>query len=229
MATSTAGTGQDRIVVFWTRRPATCDDCADALPPGGLIRLEDGSVHCLECADLGHLVFLPRGDAALTRRAGKHSALSAVVVRWSSARKRYERQGLLVEEGALNRAEAECLSDADQREARRRREAEDRARRDERFVEDFAGAIRRRYRACPAEVAEAVARHACARYSRRFGRTASARVLSAAAIDLAVRAHVRHRHTPYDEYLMKGWDRGRAREAVAPIVDDVVARWLGRA
>ena len=37
-----------------------------------------------DCADLGHLEFLPSGDAALTRRATKASRLSAVVVRWST-------------------------------------------------------------------------------------------------------------------------------------------------
>jgi hypothetical protein len=41
-----------------------------------------------------------------------------VVVRWSRARKRYERLGLLVEEAALARAEEECLADAAIREAR---------------------------------------------------------------------------------------------------------------
>ena len=66
---------------------------------------------CLACADLDHLVFLPAGDAALTRRAKKASGLSAVVVRWSRTRKRYERQGLLVEEPALEQAEQQCLAD----------------------------------------------------------------------------------------------------------------------
>jgi len=49
---------------------------------------------------------------ALTRRARKHSLLSAVVLKWSRARKHYERQGLLVEETALELAEDECLADA---------------------------------------------------------------------------------------------------------------------
>jgi hypothetical protein len=56
---------------------------------------------CLAGADLDQLVFLPTGDAALTRRARKHSVLSAVVLKFSKARGRYERQGLLVEEQAL--------------------------------------------------------------------------------------------------------------------------------
>lgn len=62
---------------------------------------------CLACGDLDHLVFLSAGDAALTRRARKYSILSAVVLKWSRARKRYERQGLLVEECALEKAEWE--------------------------------------------------------------------------------------------------------------------------
>jgi hypothetical protein len=60
---------------------------------------------------------------ALTRRAKKHSTLSAVVFKSSRARKRYERQGLLVEEQALEKAEEECLADIDVRERRREREA----------------------------------------------------------------------------------------------------------
>ena len=57
---------------------------------------------CLECADLDHLEFLPSGDAALTRRASTHSRLKAVVVQFSRARRRYERQGVLIESEALD-------------------------------------------------------------------------------------------------------------------------------
>ena len=68
------------------------------------------------------LVYLPAGDAALTRRAKKASDLSAVVVRFSRARRRYERQGVLVEEDALVRAERECLADEESRARRKIRE-----------------------------------------------------------------------------------------------------------
>lgn len=74
--------------------------------------VENRGALCLSCADLDHLVFLPSGDAALTRRARKHSTLVAVVLKWSRARKRYERQGLLVEAQALEMAEKECLSNS---------------------------------------------------------------------------------------------------------------------
>src|SRR5450755_1565563 len=77
----------------------------------------------MSCADMGHLVFLPTRDAALTRRAKSASRLAAIVVRFSRPRGRYERQGILVEEGALERAEVECLADEDSRARRRERDA----------------------------------------------------------------------------------------------------------
>jgi hypothetical protein len=63
----------------------------------------------MTCAELDHLVFLPAGDAALTRRAKRGSELSAVVVRFSRSRRRYERQGVLVEPDALERAQSESV------------------------------------------------------------------------------------------------------------------------
>jgi hypothetical protein len=46
-------------------------------------------------------VYLPAGDALLTRRAKAKSTRYVVVVRFSRTRRRYERQGLLVEPRAL--------------------------------------------------------------------------------------------------------------------------------
>jgi ribosomal protein L14 len=66
----------------------------------------------MTCAELNHLVYLPRGDAAVTRRAKKASSLSAVVVRFSRSRRRYERQGILVEQAALDAAAQSRSPDA---------------------------------------------------------------------------------------------------------------------
>lgn len=99
----------------------TCTECSGT---GQLMLLEGPGPLCMACADLDHLVFLPRGDTALTRRAKKASSLSAVVIRFSRTRKRYERQGTLVAEEALARAEAECLADDEVRARRRRRDEE---------------------------------------------------------------------------------------------------------
>lgn len=89
---------------------------------------------CMDCADLGHLVFLARGDAALTRRAKKASGLSAVVVRFS-------------------------------------------------------------------------------------------RALDPQAVTVAVVASVRHRETRYDELLMSGIERAKARALVRPEVDRILDGW----
>lgn len=105
----------DLVVIM----PVNDWSCASCGGSGDLMFLEDAGPLCLDCADLGHLVFLPSGDAAFTRRAKRASRLSAVVVRWSRARKRYERQGILVEAEALERAENECLADAEVRARRR--------------------------------------------------------------------------------------------------------------
>lgn len=112
------------LKVFISTRDSTCDECLEVLGRKAWITLkENKGALCLSCADLDHLVFLPSGDAALTRRARKHSMLNAVVLKWSRARKRYERQGILVEEQALDKAEEECLADSEIRERRREREA----------------------------------------------------------------------------------------------------------
>ena len=91
----------NEIVVFWILRDSTCVECGEDIGKGRFLRLEQQRPLCLACADLDHLVFLERGDAALTRRASRYSTLRAVVVRFSRTRKRYERQGVLVEEEAL--------------------------------------------------------------------------------------------------------------------------------
>lgn len=45
------------------------------------------------------------------------------------------------------------------------------------------------------------------------------------AIGLAVRAHVRHCHTRYDELLARRVDPGEASASVLAAVDEVVERW----
>jgi hypothetical protein len=214
--------------VFISSRDSRCDECGEDLGPRAWIFLAgDRGALCLACADLDHLVFLPSGDAALTRRAARHSTLSAVVLKWSRARKRYERQGLLVEEHALEQAEAECLEDAEARARRREREVERRAEIDVGFMKDFASRIRHLFPQCPSDRAARIARHACEKYSGRVGRSAAAKRLDEDPVTLAVAAHVRHTETNYDTLLMRGTERRDARERVRHEVDRVLKRWRG--
>ncbi len=213
------------IVAFRVRRDTKCSECSDELFRGSLLRLEDKAALCLRCADLDHLEFLPSGDAALTRRARKYSVLQAVVVEWSRSRKRYERQGVLVEASALEKAEAECLADADVRARQRERAALRRFSDDDAFTASFAAAIHSQYPGCPVNEANQIAAHACQRYSGRVGRTAAARSLDPDAIRLAVVAHIRHAHTDYDRLLTQLQDRQLARDLIADSLDTTLDRW----
>jgi hypothetical protein len=215
------------LVVIAASKPWTCTACTIEFERNDFLSMDDGGPVCLDCADLGHLEFLPRGDAALTRRARRASRLSAVVVRWSRARKRYERQGILAEPAAISRAEQECLVDGEARERRRHREAERRAVEDEHLVEDLAAAIRGQFPGCPPDRAQRIARHAGARSSGRIGRTSAGRALDPEAVQLAVVAAIRHEDTRYDDLMMNGVSRAEAREFVREDIDCVVRTWLG--
>jgi hypothetical protein len=211
------------LLVIWPRKDFTCTSCGNS--SGGFLIMEDPGPLCMTCADLDHLVFLPAGDAALTRRAKKGSGLSAVVVRFSTSRKRYERQGLLVEEPALDEAERQCLADE---EARARRRDRDRERRAEQDVEQHLAmveGIRELFPGCPERRAESIARHATIRGSGRVGRSAAGRALDPEAITLAVVASVRHEDTSYDELLMAGVERGEARRLTRDDVQAVLDGW----
>jgi len=214
------------LKVFISTRESSCGECGEDLGRRAWITLtrEKGAL-CLACADLDHLIFLPSGDAALTRRARKHSTLSAVVLKWSQARKRYERQGLLIEEQALEQAEKECLADSEARAKRREREAERREELDREYVERLAMRVREIFPRCPSGRERVIAEHACQKYSGRVGRSSSAKEFDEKSIRLAVIAHIRHAETRYDELLMSGYERWEAREEVEGEVMRVLSQW----
>lgn len=212
--------------VFISTRESTCDECGEDLGRGAWITLvrEKGAL-CLSCADLDRLVYLASGDAALTRRSRKHSKLAPVVLKWSRARKRYERQGVLVQARALEQAERECLADGEARARRREREAARRVELDSDYVQRFAERVRELFPGCPPGTDRAIAEHACLKYSNRVGRSAAAKSLDENAIRLAVIAHVRHAKTRYDDLLAAGYERREARALVAGDVARVMRQW----
>jgi hypothetical protein len=212
------------LVVISALNPWTCGECGVA---GDLLIMENDSPICMGCADLDHLVFLPSGDAALTRRAKKMSTLSAVVVRFSRARGHYERQGLLVDEEALIRAEDECLADEDVRLRRRIRDAERSDGQDDTIRMSFEHQIRTLFPKCPPDRARAIAGRATVRGSGRVGRSTAGRELDREAMTLAVIAAIRHEETDYDRLLMGGISRAEAREEVLGRVHDVLNDWRG--
>ncbi|OGR04949.1 MAG: hypothetical protein A2511_05175 [Deltaproteobacteria bacterium RIFOXYD12_FULL_50_9] len=217
------------LTVFITSSASKCDECGAELGKGAWITLrgkeEERKAACLSCADLDHLVFLPSGDTALTRRSRKYSKLAVVVLKWSRARKHYERQGLLVENEAIERAEIECRADAGQRESRRAQAAGRRAELDQGYVASFAGRVRELFPGCPIGREKVIAEHACRKYSGRVGRSAAAKELDENAVRLAVAAHIRHQETDYDELLLADLDRSEARANVRVQVADLMEKW----
>ena len=215
-----------RPLVWISHKDAKCTACGAKLARGEFLALDraEGS-RCLKCAGLNGLVFLPSGDAALTRRAVARSSRSAVVLKFSTARKRNERQGVLVEASAIAHAERENASD----EARRQAQREQRRVRDEaadrKYRVAFAARVLELFPGVSREEADAIAARACEKYSGRVGRSAQAKALAEEAVTLAVRAHVRHAHTDYDPLLAEGREPAEARAIVRPEIERVLARW----
>jgi hypothetical protein len=214
-------TPQD-LVAIMPLRDFTCVTCGDT---GWLLVMEDAGPHCLTCVDLDHLVFVPAGDAALSRRARRASTLSAIVIKFSRSRKRYERQGILVEPKALELAEQQCFGDEDARQRRRERDRVKREAEDVEFQAQVAAEIVRLFPGCPPRRAKRIALHTGQRGSGRVGRSAAGRALDDNAITLSVVASVRHEDTEYDRLLMAGVPRIEARERVRSAIDRVLDLW----
>ncbi len=219
-----AGKPED-IVVFITRHEGKCTECQAEFFRGQMIRVEDGNALCLDCADLGHLEYLPRGDTAVTRRAGKLSPLKAVVVQWSRSRQHYERQGILAAPEAIAQAEIDSQADAAVRERQRARAAVRREAGEQVYLDAVAAAIRVLFPGCPATEVVRIAEWTCRKHSGRVGRSAAAKSLDAEALRLAVVAHIRHAHTDYDRRLGHHGDRMLARREIRAALDQVLADW----
>ena len=212
-------------VVFQNLREAQCSECGTEIEQGSFLSMELGQPLCLQCARFDDLEFLPSGDTALTRRATKYSGRTAVVVHFSRSRGRYERQGILVETAGLEKAERECLEDADERAVARAQGAERRRKQDVELAAQMMNKIAALFPGCPAGEAAVIAEHTAQRGSGRIGRTEAGRNLDENALTLAVVAAIRHKHTPYDELLASGVDRVTARQQIADRVEQMLARW----
>lgn len=161
----------------------------------------------------------------MTRRAKKYSTLSAVVFKSRRVSKRYERQGLLVEEQALNQAKIECQADAGERKKRQAKLAVRTAIIDRQYIKEFALRLRELFPHCPVGLEREIAEHACKKYSGRVGRSAKAKELNEKSVHLAVVAHIRHSETNYDKLLGSMVKKIDARKMVYSEVNRVLKYW----
>jgi hypothetical protein len=146
-------------------------------------------------------------------------------VRFSRSRGRYERQGILVEQTALEKAEQECSEDAGDRAKARAAGAARRLEQDRDLMARMTLEIGKLFPRCPPREAAAIAAHTATRNSGRVGRTLAGRNLDEGALTAAVIAAVRHQHTAYDALLAAGMDRLLARQEIADRVQAILAAW----
>lgn len=216
--------------IFLTKKEKLrCIDCGKSIQKGKsfVAESENHKGTCFNCSPFVGYVMLPPGNAAMTRRSKKHSTLCGVVLAWNQRRKRYERQGQLVEEIAIEKARLECEKDQAVRDEKNKKAAVIREIKDQEYKVAFAKAIRQRYPNCPAKREQEIAKHACEKYSGRVGRTANAKQFDAKMIDLAVEAHIRHAETDYDNRFGQGKGKKEIRSEVRYDINQVLRQWKG--
>lgn len=180
---------------------------------------------CFKCSPYANADFLESGDAAMTRRSKKYSNICGVLYAWNKRRRRFERKGQYVEASAIEQARKECLLDQGKRAQTNAKAAIKRAEEEKVYIAEFSKAIRKRYPNCPKGREEAIAQHACEKYSGRVGRTADAKQFDAKMIDLAVEAHIRHAETDYDNQFNKGKTKRMIRSEVKGTISSVMRKW----
>ena len=216
----------DAILVFPSQGEGDCPHCAAPLHHSAFVTFKNDAIACVKCGGLENLEFLPSGNTALTRRTTTLSEVKYVVLKFSRARKRYERQGILARPEILDQARCECEADEAARETKRQTSAARREKQDAAHLAAFAARIRELYPSAPDGVEHEIAAHACRKHSHRVGRAAFAKELAPESIHLAVRAHIRHNHTSYDRLMSGGTDRPDARLLVAARIEETTRRWL---
>jgi hypothetical protein len=216
--------------IFLTKKEKLkCITCGKPIPLGKsfVAESENHKGTCFACSPFVGYVMLPPGNVAMTRRSKKHSTLCGVVLAWNQRRKRYERQGQLVEEIAIEKARLECEKDQTIRDKKNKKAAITRKIKDREYKIAFAKAIRKRYPNCPAKRENHIAQHACEKYSGRVGRTANAKQFDEKMIDLAVEAHIRHAETDYDIRFGQGKSKKEIRSEVKYDINHILRKWRG--
>ncbi|KAL2871793.1 DUF2293 domain-containing protein [Aspergillus lucknowensis] len=99
--------------------------------------------------------------------------------------------------------------------------------RDEKELARSRQLLRTQFPLMPADSLETILNHAFLKGSGRVGRTSTTSDNHKAA--LAVEAHIRHMHTPYESLLRAGQKREEARKAVWSMVQTIRAAWEGNA
>ncbi|EAW07171.1 DUF2293 domain-containing protein [Aspergillus clavatus NRRL 1] len=175
--------------------------------------------NCLEREPLPEgYVFVPKGDVYVTRncRVQTKESQRLVYAVYNNAGKRTT--GLRVPSDVYAAVLQSAAATADSRANAVRV-------RDEKDLSRARQILRSKFPLMPADSLETVVDHAFLKGSGRVGRTAMKTDEKKAT--LAVEAHIRHVHTPYEQLLDAGKERREAREAVWDMVQAIKTAWEG--
>lgn len=163
-------------------------------------------------------VFVPKGDVYVTKNCRKetHAAGQNVYV---VVNKRRKPIGLRCPASIVK-----AVQDSDQATAAKRAEAVQK--RDAAIEGDFEQALKRLFPNTPKESIPRIVSHAVKKRSRRVGRSGTVQLDD--KVKLAVRAHIRHQHTEYEQLLRQGTSREEARRQVWSKLNEVARLWGGR-
>ncbi|GFF31519.1 hypothetical protein IFM61606_03671 [Aspergillus udagawae] len=175
--------------------------------------------NCLDREPLGeNYVFVPKGDVYITRHCRTQTKESdrIVYVVYNNTGKR--NIGLRVPKDVYAAVLKSAAVTADSRALAVKT-------RDEKDLSRARQILRNKFPLMPAESLETIVDHAFLKRSGRVGRTT--RKTDEQKANLAVEAHIRHTHTPYESLLDAGKARHEARKAVWDMVQAVKTAWEG--
>ncbi|KAK3296327.1 uncharacterized protein B0H64DRAFT_397928 [Chaetomium fimeti] len=162
--------------------------------------------------------FVPKGNVYITKNCRKktHEAERTLYV---VVNKKGKPTGLRCPAYIHNAVMSENKATAAQR-------AEAVQKRDAVIEENFEEAIVKLFPEIPKSEVPQILKHSLKKHSRRVGRTGTVALQD--RVKLAVRAHIRHVHTEYDELLKHGASRPTAREKIWDRLNEVARQWGGR-
>ncbi|KAK0646721.1 hypothetical protein B0T16DRAFT_304031, partial [Cercophora newfieldiana] len=159
--------------------------------------------------------FVPKGDPYITRncRVRTHEARKQLYIVVNDKKTKL---GLRCPKHIYQAVLAESKATANKR-------AEAVKKRDNAMYDKFEEALLQMFPKCPKDKIPQILKHALQKRSGRVGRTSTVDLEE--KVKLAVRAHIRHCHTPYDALLKESGSRQRARDEVLQRVNEVAIQW----
>ncbi|OTA77268.1 hypothetical protein M434DRAFT_63888, partial [Hypoxylon sp. CO27-5] len=162
--------------------------------------------------------FLPKGDPHKTLNCRKKARAEGHIV-YVVHNPKHQQIGIRIPAAIHDRVQEKS-------EPTQQSQAKAVQRKDKKMEAEFRGSVRSQFPQIPASDLERVVKHTLTKNSGRVGRTTKLPLNQKA--ELAVCAHIRHRHTDYENLLANKVPRNDAREQIFEKVKKVAKEWGGK-